>query len=141
AMHDEPFDLQAELEHLLVVADEYRLGPSTGAIVAAARRRNIPILRVTPNRGLVQLGYGVYQKRIQASETSLTSAIAVDLCQEKLLTNHMLRRVGVPVPDGRVVISAPEAWEVAQEIGLPVVIKPADGNQGKGVSINLSDEA
>lgn len=141
AMHDEPFDIEAEIERLMSIADEYRLGPSTAAIVAAAKQRNIPILRVTPNRGLVQLGWGVYQKRIQASETSLTSAIAVDTCQEKSLTNYMLRRVGVPVPDGRVVKSAAEAWETAQEVGLPVVVKPADGNQGKGVSINLADEA
>jgi len=140
-MHDEPFSIEAELERLLAIADEYRLGPSTAAIVAAAKRRNIPVLRVTPNRGLVQLGYGVHQKRIQASETSLTSAIAVDLCQEKSLTNHMLRRVGVPVPDGRIVGSSQDAWHAAQEIGVPVVLKPADGNQGKGVSINLSDEA
>jgi cyanophycin synthetase len=139
AMHDEPFDMQKELESLLAVADEYRLGPSTAAIVAAARKRNIPVLRVTPNRGLVQLGYGVHQRRIQASETSLTSAIAVDLCQEKLLTNHMLRRVGVPVPDGRITSSAEETWEAAQAIGLPVVIKPAEGNQGNGVSVNLSE--
>ncbi len=140
AMNDEPFDMPAELEQLLELADEYRLGPSTGAIVAAAQKRNIPVLRVTPNRGLVQLGYGVHQRRIQASETSLTSAIAVDLCQEKWLTNHMLRRVGVPVPDGQMVRSAAEAWQAAQEIGLPVVVKPADGNQGKGVSINLSTD-
>src|SRR5690606_16538601 len=106
AMHDEPFDISAEIERLLMIADEYRLGPSTAAIVNAAKRRNIPIMRVTPNRGLVQLGWGVHQKRIQASETSLTSAIAVDLCQEKSLTNHMLRRVGVPVPTGRIVNSA-----------------------------------
>lgn len=138
AMHDEPFDIAAELEQLLDLADEYRLGPSTGAIVDAAKKRNIPVMRVMPNRGLVQLGYGVYQRRIQASETSLTSAIAVDLCQEKWLTNHMLRRVGIPVPDGQIVKSAEEAWQAAQEIGQPVVIKPADGNQGKGVSINLS---
>jgi cyanophycin synthetase len=141
AMHDEPFDVEAELEKLMTLADEYRLGPSTAAIVAAAQRCDIPILRVTPNRGLIQLGWGVHQRRIQASETSLTSAIAVDLCQEKSLTNHMLRRVGVPVPEGRIITSAQEAWQTAQEIGLPVVVKPADGNQGKGVSINLDDEA
>ena len=141
AMHDEPFDLPAELEQLLGLADEYRLGPSTAAIVSAAQRRNIPVLRVMPNSSLVQLGYGVHQKRIQASETSLTSAIAVDLCQEKSLTNHMLRRVGVPVPEGQIVKTAKAAWQAAQEIGLPVVVKPADGNQGKGVSINLTDKA
>jgi cyanophycin synthetase len=140
AMHGEPFAVREEIERLLALADDYRLGPSTAAIVAAARRRNIPILRIQPKSSLIQLGYGVYQKRIQASETSLTSAIAVDLCQEKSLTNHLLRQVGVPVPEGRVVQSADEAWETAQTVGPPVVVKPADGNQGKGVSVNLTHE-
>jgi cyanophycin synthetase len=140
AMHDEPFDLPVELASLIEKADEYRLGPSTAAIVAAARARRIPILRVTPKASLVQLGYGVYQKRIRAAETSNTSAIAVDVCQEKPLTNHMLRVVGVPVPDGRPVTSPSEAWQVAQQMGLPVVVKPESGNQGKGVSVNLTTE-
>lgn len=141
AMHDEPFDLPAELERLSDLADQYRLGPSTAAIVAAARRRRIPVLRLTPTRGLIQLGYGVYQKRIQASETSTTSAIAVDTCQDKALTNQLLRVVGVPVPDGRTIASVDEAWGAAQDVGLPVVVKPVDGHQGKGVSVNLSSEA
>lgn len=140
AMHDEPFDIDAELDRLMALADRYRLGPSTAAIVNAARRRRIPILRVTPEDSLVQLGYGVHQKRILASETSYTSAIGVDICQDKVLTNHMLRRVGVPVPEGRQVRTAKEAWQVAQEVGMPVVIKPADGNQGKGVSIHLTEK-
>jgi cyanophycin synthetase len=141
AMHDEPFDVQAELERLLLLADEYRLGPSTAAIVAAACARDIPVLRLTPTSSLVQLGYGVYQKRISASETSLTSSIAVDLCQDKTLTNRMLRAVAVPVPEGRIVASAEEAWVAAQEVGVPVVLKPVAGNQGKGVSVNLSSAA
>lgn len=140
AMHDEPFDVSGEIEKLLQIADDYRLGPSTAAIVDAARRRRIPIRRITPTGSLIQLGYGKYQRRIQASETSFTSAIAVELCQEKPLTNHMLRAVGVPVPDGHVVTSADAAWEAAQDIGLPVVCKPEDGNQGKGVSVNLTTE-
>ena len=137
AMHDEPWEMETQLERLLDVTDEYRLGPSTGAIVAAARKRDIPIMRITPSGSLVQLGYGVHQKRIQASETTNTSAIAVDLCQDKAMTNRMLSAVGVPVPDGRTVSSADDAWEAAQEIGLPVVVKPESGNQGKGVSVNL----
>ncbi len=140
AMHDEPFDIAAELDRLAILADEYRLGPSTAAIVKAARARSIPVLRITPKGSLVQLGYGVHQKRILASETSYTSAIAVDLCQEKSLTNLMLRQVGVPVPDGDTAHSPDEAWQIAQRVGLPVVVKPADGNQGKGVSVNLSTE-
>ncbi len=141
AFHDEPFEIEAERERLLALADDYRLGPSTAAIVAAARARDIPVMRLTPMDSLVQLGYGVYQKRIQASETSTTSAIAVDLCQDKSLTNHILRTVGVPVPEGRTVSTANDAWAAATEVGLPVVVKPAGGNQGKGVSVNLASEA
>ena len=139
AMHDEPFDIEAELQRLLEIADEYRLGPSTAAIVEAARRRRVPVLRLSEG-SLVQLGYGVYQKRIMASETSNTSSIAVEICQDKPLTNKMLRAVGVPVPDGRTVRSQDDAWQAAQEIGLPVVVKPENGNQGKGVSVNLTTE-
>src|SRR5581483_8901439 len=87
AMHGEPFALQEELDRLMELADQYRLGPSTAAIVAAARARDIPVMRLTPTDSLVQLGYGVHQKRIRASETSNTSSIAVGLCQEKSMTN------------------------------------------------------
>jgi cyanophycin synthetase len=141
AMHDEPLALPHELDRLIELADEYRFGPSTAAIVDAAERRRIPVLRLTEMGSLVQLGYGVHQKRIQASETAHTSSIAVSMCQEKALTNQMLRAVGVPVPEGRVVSSAEDAWEAAQEIGTPVVVKPEDGNQGKGVSVRLHTEA
>jgi cyanophycin synthetase len=140
AMHDEPFALQDEMNRLMELADQYRLGPSTAAIVAAARARDIPVMRLTPTNSLVQLGYGVYQKRIRASETSNTSSIAVGLCQEKTMTNRMLRAVGVPVPEGVPAPDADAAWAAAQEIGLPVVVKPADGNQGKGVSVNVASE-
>lgn len=141
AMHDEPCNVCEDVERLLAIADEYRLGPSTAAIVEAARARGIPVLRLTQPGSLVQMGYGIHQKRIRATETSNTSAIATDMCQEKPLTNKMLRLVGVPVPEGRVVGSADEAWAAAQEIGLPVVVKPDAGNQGKGVSVNLQTEA
>ena len=141
AMHDEPFELEDELERLCEVADDYRLGPSTAAIVEAARRRGIPVLRLTPTSSLVQLGHGVHQKRIRAAETSLTSAIAVDIVQDKPLTNRLLQAVGLPVPEGQPVHSADEAWQVAQDIGLPVVVKPEAGNQGRGVSTRLTSEA
>ncbi len=141
AMHYEPFDIGAELEDLLAIADDYRLGPSTAAIVEAARARDIPVLRLTQPGSLVQMGYGVHQRRIRATETSNTSAIAAEMCQEKPLTNKMLRMVGVSVPEGRAVASVDDAWAAAQEIGLPVVVKPESGNQGKGVSVNLRSEA
>ncbi|HLM46728.1 MAG TPA: cyanophycin synthetase, partial [Myxococcaceae bacterium] len=117
------------------------LGPSTRAIVDAARRRGIPVRRLTPTGSLVQLGYGVHQKRILASQTSDTSALAVEICQEKPLTNRVLRNVGISVPEGQTVRSADEAWEVAQDLGLPVILKPEAGNQGKGVMVNLRSEA
>ena len=141
AMHDEPVDVQGALDGLLAVADEHRLGPSTAAIVAAARTRAIPVLRLNTPGSLVQLGYGVHQKRILASETTQTSAIAVDICQEKPLANRMLRAMGIPVPDGYPVTSADDAWAAAQDLGLPVVVKPEAGNQGKGVSVQLTSEA
>jgi len=141
AMFDEPYDAPAAIERLKDLADDYRLGPSTKAIVDAARKRRIPVKRLTPTGSLVQLGYGVYQKRIMASQTSDTSAIAVDICQEKPLTNSILRAVGISVPEGRTVKSADEAWEVAQDLGLPVILKPEAGNQGKGVMVNLRSEA
>jgi len=140
AMHDEPFEIEEELERLQDIADTYRLGPSTAAIVEAACARKIPVRRLTETGSLVQLGYGVYQKRILASETSNTSQIAVELCQEKPLTNRTLRAVGVPVPDGGTAASADQAWAVAKGLGLPVVVKPESGNQGKGVSVNLRTE-
>ncbi len=140
AMHDEPCDVAAEIERLHRVADECKLGPSTAEIVRAARERKIPVLRLTPGSSLIQLGYGKHQKRIRASETSMTSAIAVEVCQEKPLTNTLLRTVGVPVPDGRTVRSADEAWEAANELGVPVVLKPYAGNQGKGVTVGLRRE-
>lgn len=139
-MHDHPFDFLKEFENLQMVADRYRLGPSTAAIVQAARARRIPIIRLGEQDSLVQFGYGIHQKRIQASETSKTSQIAVELCQQKSLTSRMLRTVGVPVPHGQVVRSAEEACKVAQELGFPVVVKPEDGNQGKGVSVDLRNK-
>jgi cyanophycin synthetase len=141
AMFDEPYDVAAALERLRDLADEYRLGPSTRAIVDAARRRKIPVRRLTPTGSLVQLGYGIHQKRILASQTSDTSALAVEICQEKPLTNRVLRNVGISVPEGQTVRSADEAWEVAQDLGLPVILKPEAGNQGKGVMVNLRSEA
>ena len=128
------------MERLREIADDHRLGPSTAAIVSAARKRNIPIVRFSPTSSLIQLGFGVHQKRIQASETSMTSSIAVEVCQDKVLTNRLLRPLGLPVPDGEEARSADEAWEVAKDLGLPVVVKPADGNQGKGVSVHLTTE-
>ncbi|MCL2344391.1 MAG: ATP-grasp domain-containing protein, partial [Desulfobulbus sp.] len=139
ALDDTPFDLEATLKELRDLDEDIRPGPSTGSILAAAQARNIPFRRLTQG-SLVQLGWGSKQKRIQAAETSFTSAIAESIAQDKELTKQLLHAAGVAVPVGRPVDDEDDAWAAAQEIGLPVVVKPQDGNQGKGISVNLSSE-
>ena len=139
AYADTPFDLGHALERLRALDEDVRLGPSTGAIVNAAAARNIPYRRLTDG-SLVQFGWGRRQRRIQAAEMDCTSAIAEAIAQDKELTKKLLHAVGVPVPRGRVVSSAEDAWTAALEIGLPVVLKPQDGNQGKGVTVDISTQ-
>ena len=139
ALNDTPFDLDAILKELRDLDEDIRLGPSTGAIVSAAMARGIPYRRLTQG-SLVQFGWGSKQKRIQAAETCYTSAIAESIAQDKELTKNLLHAAGVAVPLGRPVKDADDAWAAAQEIGLPVVVKPRDGNQGKGISVNLTGE-
>ncbi len=139
ALDDTPFDLDGTLKELRDLDEDIRLGPSTGAIVAAAVARGIPYRRLTQG-SLVQFGWGSKQKRIQAAETSHTSAIAEAIAQDKELTKQLLHAAGVAVPTGRPVDDEDDAWKAALEIGLPVVVKPQDGNQGKGISVNLTTE-
>jgi cyanophycin synthetase len=134
------FDLEAAIAQLHELDEDVRLGPSTGAIVDAAVARGVPIRRLTDG-SLVQFGWGAKQRRIQAAEIDSTSAIAESIAQDKDLTKSLLHAAGVPVPMGRPADSLEEAWAIAQEIGLPVVVKPQDGNQGKGVSVNISERA
>ncbi|MBO9646204.1 MAG: cyanophycin synthetase, partial [Pseudacidovorax sp.] len=117
--------------------EDERLGPSTGSIVDAAVARGIPYRRLTTG-SLVQFGWGVRQRRIQAAEVDATSGIAESIAQDKELTKQLLHSAGVPVPLGRPVSSADDGWAAALEIGLPVVAKPQDGNQGKGVTVNIA---
>jgi cyanophycin synthetase len=137
AIHDRPFDVPAEIKKLRSLDQQIRLGPSTNSIVSAAVARGIPYRRLNSG-SLVQLGYGSRQHRILAAETDRTSAIGESIAQDKELTKSLLKSVGVPVPEGRPVRSADEAWEVACEIGVPVVVKPQYGNQGRGVAVNLT---
>jgi cyanophycin synthetase len=136
ARTDKRIDLEAATKELRSLNQSVRLGPSTGAIVRAAEARGIPTRRLTDG-SLVMLGYGSRQRRIWAAETDRTSAIAESIAQDKELTKALLATVGVPVPEGRPVSSAEEAWTAAQEIGVPVVVKPRKGNQGRGVSVGL----
>jgi cyanophycin synthetase len=137
ALRDQSGDVAAELCRLRDLAHEVRLGPSTLAIVRAARQRGIPARRLNAG-SLVQLGQGAGQRRIWTAETDATSALAEEVAQDKDLTRAILRTTGVPVPEGRPVANALDAWEAAQEIGLPVVVKPRFGNQGRGVGTNLT---
>lgn len=135
------FPVGSELLRLKEVAGKVCLGPGTQAIVSAAEARGIPHLRLTERSNLVQLGYGKAQRRIWTAETDGTAAVAESIAQDKELTRTLLRSVGVPVPEGRGVKSAEDAWDAATDLGLPVVVKPRDGNWGRGVSIRLEDRA
>jgi cyanophycin synthetase len=137
ARDDSPFDLDAALHQLRELDEDVRLGPSTGSIVYAAVARGIPYRRLTEG-SLVMFGWGSRQRRIQAAEMDRTGAIAESIAQDKELTKKLLHAAGVPVPLGRTVSDPDDAWAAAQEIGLPVVIKPKDGNQGKGVTVNVT---
>jgi len=136
AIEDHPFDLDAAIGELREIADAACLGPSTACIVDAADDRDIPAIRLNDGN-LVQLGQGARQRRIWTAETELTSAIAEGVSRDKDLTKQLLASVGIPVPEGRMVTDARDAWEAATEIGLPVVVKPSDGNHGRGVFTNL----
>ncbi len=138
-LDDTAFELSGALTALQALDEDERLGPSTGSIVQAAIARGIPYRRLTSG-SLVQLGWGSRQRRIQAAEIDRTSAIAESIAQDKQLTKALLRAAGIPVPVGRAVSSADDAWHAAQEIGFPVVVKPRDGNQGRGVAVNITTE-
>jgi cyanophycin synthetase len=131
-----PFDFQTEFEELVRLAQRRALGPSTAALVRAAEERDIPWIRL--NEGsLIQLGYGKYQKRIQATLTSETRQIATEIASDKRLTHQILEQLGLPVPRQAIVYDVDEAVEEAEMLGYPVVVKPLDGNHGNAVAINL----
>ncbi|MBF8177945.1 cyanophycin synthetase [Herminiimonas contaminans] len=139
AIQDKPFDVKATVDNLRDILESVALGPSTGCIVDAATDRRIPSMRLNEGN-LVQLGYGARQRRIWTAETDQTSAIAETISSDKELTKTLLQSCGVPVPEGRIVNSVADAWDAAESIGLPVVVKPLDGNHGRGVSTNLNNQ-
>ncbi len=136
---DPEFNWDEELRSFVLRAQRKEFGPSTGSLVKAARERDIPWIRL--NEGsLVQFGHGKYQKRIQATITSETKHISVEISCDKEDTHNLLNDLGLPVPQQRMVYSAREAVRAAQRIGHPVVVKPLDANHGRGVSINLNSD-
>jgi cyanophycin synthetase len=138
AIENTEYDLAAAVTQLRDMVDALCLGPSTAHIVEAATERGIPHIRLTEGN-LVQLGHGASQRRIWTAESDQTSAIAEEIASDKDLTKSLLQSCGVPVPQGRLVKTAQEAWDAAQDIGLPVALKPYDGNHGRGVSLDLSN--
>ena len=141
ALNDTPFDAPAAIAELRELDEHERMGPSTQSIVDAAVARGIPFKRLTAG-SLVQLGWGSKARKFQAAEVDQTSSVAEAIAQDKDLTKRLLHAAGVPVPLGRPVVDVQDAWAVAQEVGLadgwPVVVKPQDGNQGKGVTVNIT---
>ncbi|GAA5169395.1 cyanophycin synthetase [Viridibacterium curvum] len=140
AIDNKPYDVTAAVARVEELADSLCLGPSTNCIVEAATERRIPSIRLTSGN-LVQLGYGARQRRVWTAETDRTSAIAESIASDKDLTKNLLASCGVPVPEGEIVASPEEAWEAAESIGLPVVVKPSDANHGRGVALNLTEKA
>ncbi len=136
AIDDRTYDVSAAVARLRELCDRLCLGPSTAHIVEAATDRRIPHIRLNEGN-LVQLGYGARQHRIWTAETDQTSAIAESIASDKQLTKELLQSCGVPVPEGEEVDSPAQAWEVAQDIGVPVTVKPTDANHGRGVFTDL----
>jgi len=140
-MTGEPVDGERIVGELQSLYEHVRLGPSTGAIVEEARRRGIPVRRLN-SRSLVQLGLGKNLRRIQATLSDYTSAIGVEIAQDKDDTKRVLQNIGLPVPGGDVAHSADDAVAIAHDIGFPVLVKPLNANHGRGISGRLdSDDA
>ena len=136
---DDDFDFERELEEFLLMAQRTAFGPSTQALLDEAALRDIPWIRLNEH-SLVQLGQGVHQKRIRATMTSETGALATDIASDKELTLSLLANAGLPVPKSESVRNADRAAAAAKRIGYPVVVKPLDGNHGRGVGLDLRDE-
>ena len=130
------YDVEADIQKMREIRERVRLGPSTGSIVDEAVARDIPWIRLGTN-SLVQLGYGVNQMRFQATITCKTSNIAVDIACNKEETKRMLDLASIPVASGSICVDEEDLENTIKKIGYPIVIKPLDGNHGKGASINV----
>lgn len=130
------YDLEAEIQTMREIREDTRLGPSTGSIVEEAHRRGIPYIRLNKH-SLVQLGHGVLQKRIRATIAGTTSFIAVDIAGDKDETKNLLSAAEIPVPNGILIRRNDSVEEAIARVGFPMVIKPLDGNHGKGATTNI----
>jgi len=135
----QPYNLEEDIQQLREIREDTRLGPSTGCIVEEAAKKGIPFIRLN-KQSLVQLGYGIYQKRIRATIASTTSNIAVDIACNKEETKMLLEAAEIPVPRGTVVRTIEGLQDAIKKFNYPLVIKPIDGNHGKGNTTNINTE-
>ena len=133
----EPYALEDELQRMREIREKERLGPSTASIIEEAVARGIPWIRLN-EFSLCQLGYGVNQRRIQATVTSLTSSIGVELACDKTDTKYLLEQAQVPVPTGQIIRSAEELRAAVDRVGYPLAIKPVNGNHGRGITADIT---
>ncbi len=131
------YDLDAAIQEMREIREDYRLGPSTGSIIEEAEARGIPWIRLN-KYSLCQLGYGANQKRIQATVTSETSSIGVELACNKEDTKYLLEQAQVPVPRGEIIRRESSLEETCKYVGFPLVVKPVDGNHGRGITVNIN---
>ena len=131
------YDLTEDIQRMREIREDDRLGPSTGSIVDEAIKRKIPWIRLN-RHSLVQLGYGINQRRVQATVASTTSSIAVEVACDKEETKNLLENASIPVPRGRVVYDQEDLESALKKIGYPVVLKPVGGNHGRGATININ---
>jgi cyanophycin synthetase len=134
----ESYDLAADIQEMREIRESERLGPSTGSIVEEAERRGIPWIRLN-KYSLVQLGYGANQKKIQATVTSQTSSIGVEIACDKEDTKFLLEQAEVPVPKGEIVRSEEGLIDAVRYVGFPLVTKPVGGNHGRGITVNINN--
>src|SRR5690554_5948892 len=134
----EEYNVEVDIQKMREIRERVRLGPSTGTLFRSAVARDIPWIRMGTN-SLVQLGYGINQMRFQATITCQTSHIAVDIACDKEATKRMLDNASIPVAKGDICVDEEDLENTIKKIGYPIVIKPLDGNHGKGASINVKD--
>jgi cyanophycin synthetase len=134
----EEYRIDNDIQQLREIREDTRLGPSTGCIVDEAVKRGIPFIRLN-RQSLVQLGYGIHQKRIRATIASTTSSIAVDVAGDKEETKNLLSAAQISVPKGIIIYSDESVQDAIDRVGFPFVIKPINGNHGKGATTNITN--
>lgn len=130
------YDLASDIQRMREIREAVRLGPSTGSIIHEAELRGIPWIRLNQH-SLCQLGYGENQKRIRATVTSETSSIGVELAGNKEETKYLLEQSEVPVPKGQIIRNESNLEDACKRVGFPLVVKPIDGNHGRGITVNI----